>query len=356
MSDGGAALDLDATTMKVLLVGFLTIAIVSPTLADDVATKDAANNEPAAIEPAAIEPAAWGSDHVGQTFPEYMTGDECLFCHRKIGPTWDTNPHQRTFQPATPDAAAINALQQNSPELAQETKLLLGAQRMTRFLRRSQQYGKLDLLSAKYRPPSETFAGELLDSDPIDWNPTKFADHCAGCHTTAVDSQAKTFSTISLDCVTCHGLVELDHTDDVSKVLLSTKSLDPKQVTSICGQCHLRGGTSKSTQLPYPNTFVPGDNLFRDFQVDFSDDFVGRLPVAQQHVYLNVRDVVLRGQHSLTCVSCHQIHDGTSQKHQELTDSALCASCHKPGTDNNELLESFKLQRGQRPGNQTCEY
>ena len=43
-------------------------------------------------------------------------------------------------------------------------------------------------------------------------------------------------------------------------------------VTSICAQCHVRTGKSRSTGLPYPNNFVAGDNLFRDFQVDFSDE------------------------------------------------------------------------------------
>ncbi len=27
-------------------------------------------------------PAAPGNNHVGQPVPEYLTGDECLFCHR----------------------------------------------------------------------------------------------------------------------------------------------------------------------------------------------------------------------------------------------------------------------------------
>ncbi|MDP7204719.1 MAG: hypothetical protein QGH11_04065, partial [Pirellulaceae bacterium] len=46
------------------------------------------------------DPAAWGSDHVGEAVPEYMTGDECLFCHRKkIGASWSKNPHQTTVRP-----------------------------------------------------------------------------------------------------------------------------------------------------------------------------------------------------------------------------------------------------------------
>ena len=38
--------------------------------------------------PEQLDPAAWGSDHVGKPVPEYVTGDECLFCHRDdVGPT-----------------------------------------------------------------------------------------------------------------------------------------------------------------------------------------------------------------------------------------------------------------------------
>src|SRR6266446_1000602 len=30
----------------------------------------------------ASDPVAWGSNHVGKPIPEYVHGDECLFCHR----------------------------------------------------------------------------------------------------------------------------------------------------------------------------------------------------------------------------------------------------------------------------------
>src|SRR5258707_1223064 len=47
-----------------------------------------------------INPAAWGNGHVGQHVPDYVTGDECLFCHRtKIGPEFSTNPHNLTIRP-----------------------------------------------------------------------------------------------------------------------------------------------------------------------------------------------------------------------------------------------------------------
>jgi hypothetical protein len=229
---------------------------------------------------------------------------------------------------------------------------------MTRFLRRSKQYGKLELLSAKYVPDQfeNKQAGNLTESDAIDWDTSAFADRCAGCHTTAVDAQSRTFSTISLDCVTCHGVVELGHEKDVSQVFLSSKNREPRQVVSICGQCHLRGGESKSSGLPYANTFVAGDNLFRDFEVQLGDRSIADMPTIEQHIFLNTRDVVLHNRTSVTCISCHDIHGDDSEMHQQFNDAAICASCHKPDSDNSELLDSLTIESKLRASNQTCDY
>src|SRR5438105_4008947 len=44
----------------------------------------------------------FAQDHVGKPLPEYVTGDECLFCHRvQVADTWQQNPHARTVRPAT---------------------------------------------------------------------------------------------------------------------------------------------------------------------------------------------------------------------------------------------------------------
>ncbi len=40
------------------------------------------------------DPAAWGGDHAGKPLPEYVHGDEFLFCHRNdIGQSWQRNTH-----------------------------------------------------------------------------------------------------------------------------------------------------------------------------------------------------------------------------------------------------------------------
>ena len=84
------------------------------------------------------DPVAWGDDHVGRPIPEYVTGDECLFCHRaNIGPTWGQNVHNLTVRDTDPKSAALSALQ-SAPGLkkfAAEVRILMGNKRRQRFLK-----------------------------------------------------------------------------------------------------------------------------------------------------------------------------------------------------------------------------
>ncbi len=244
-------------------------------------------------------------DHAGQPVPKYVTGDECLFCHRvKVADTWQQNPHARTVHPRDDEVAATK----NFPA---DVAYILGAHPPYRGLKEDG-YGTFDLLSR----------------DNKTWDTARFATRCAGCHTTAVDPQAHTFSTSSLDCYTCHGVVPQNHPNDVSLVWFSSKHRrDPKQLIAICGQCHLRGGKSKSSGLPYPNNFVAGDDLFHDFQVDFAKADDGSLNPGDRHIYRNARDVVSNGG-SVTCLSCHKIHDNSTAKHRLILTGPLCLDCH----------------------------
>jgi hypothetical protein len=234
--------------------------------------------------------------------PRYVTGDECLFCHRvKVADTWEKNPHARTVRPRD-DGDPVPA----------EATFVLGAHPPQRGLKQDG-YGKFDLLS-----PGKT------------WDKQTFALCCAGCHTTAVDPQTHAFSTSSLDCYTCHGIAPENHPNDTSLIWFSKKhSKDPKQIVSICGQCHLRAGKAKSSGLPYPNNFVAGDNLFADFQIDFTKADDPKLNPADRHILRNVRDVVQNGG-DVACISCHKIHDDTSAKHRFVLTGPICLDCHNP--------------------------
>lgn len=279
-----------------------------------------------------LDPAAWGSDHVGKPLPEYVTGDECLFCHRTdVGPGWGANRHNLTVRRIDPASAALAALQQAPAlkELSTQVELVLGGRRQVRFLRPAQAYGKLELLSTAWEPGADGKAGRLLGAEQPHWQPGRFAESCAGCHATAVDAATQAFSALGIECYSCHGVVDPMHSRDPALVHLAKKRRDPPRVvTSICAQCHLRTGTARSTGRPYPTHFVAGDNLFRDFQVDLSDQHIREVGPADGHILANVRDVVVEGNEAVTCLSCHDVHRSSSRKHHRVAESSLCLHCH----------------------------
>jgi hypothetical protein len=300
-----------------------------------------------------LDPAAWGSDHVGKPMPEYVTGDECLFCHRNdIGAKWVHNRHSLTIRDRDPASMALTELRRSAAtkSIAADVTMLLGDTRRVRFLKRSTEYGKLDLLTSQWQPPRNKEPGKLIAPENPTWNSQQFGDSCAGCHTTGVDSQQRTFSAISLDCYACHGDVSLEHAKQKSAVYLGHKTQESARVTtSICAQCHLRDGKSKSTRLPYPNNFVAGDNLFRDYQVDLSPEHAKSLNPGDRHVVENVRDVVLLGKEEVTCLSCHEIHKMSSRKHHRLAENESCLLCHNP-------KGSKKVRPEYEVHSRTCEY
>ena len=245
-------------------------------------------------------------EQAGKPIPEYTTGDECLFCHRTgiVPETWEKNPHALTIHPDEADPA----------------KQILGARGHFRALKKSG-YGKFALLD----PASKA------------WDPDKFANRCAGCHTTAFNSSTKTFGTSALDCYTCHGVANMDHTKDKSLMWLSTKhARDPKLITSLCAQCHLRGAVSKSTGFPFANNFIAGEDLFGDLRVDWKLAADPALNPGDRHVYENVRDVV-ENEGMVTCLSCHKIHGDSGQKHRLVLTGPICLECHNEAGPKNAV-------------------
>jgi predicted CXXCH cytochrome family protein len=278
-----------------------------------------------------VDPAAWGASHAGKPIPEFVGGDECLFCHRNdIGPTWQSNSHGITVRKreTATELRELLASQKALSGVAAEVEYFIGSRRRIRFVKKAG-YGKFALLSTQAALSGPGKLDRLINPDKPVWDKDRFADRCAGCHTTAVDHASRTFSTFGLDCYTCHGNVDLNHTEDTSLIWLSKKRRsDAKAVTSICAQCHLRGGKSRSTGLPYPNNFIAGDNLFKDYQVDWSLADDPNLNAGDRHVWKNVRDVVMYGEESITCLSCHRVHGGSGLKHRRVLRGPVCAECH----------------------------
>jgi len=281
--------------------------------------------------PRRLDPAAWGSNHVGKEMPEFVHGDECLFCHRNdIGPGWQRNAHGLTLRQAedAPELVELLRSEQSLAGVLPEVQYVLGSRHRVRFLKK-EGYGKLALLGAQAALAPGRKLERWLGLDRPVWDREVFGEGCAGCHASGVDSKARTFALIGLDCFTCHGVVPLEHSNDTSLVWLSKKRRrDARALTSICAQCHVRAGAkSRASGLPYANNFVPGDNLFQDYEVDFSKADDGSVNPGDRHVLRSARDVALYGSEETTCLTCHQVHAGTS-RHRSALRAPICLDCH----------------------------
>jgi predicted CXXCH cytochrome family protein len=286
-----------------------------------------------ATQQTVLDPAAWGGNHVGKPIPEYVHGDECLFCHRNtIGVTWQKNAHGVAVRQRE-DAPELQTLAGKLPELksvVNEIGYFLGSRHRVRFLKKSG-YGKFSILNLQAVLGAIDKGGviEKTSGDSPSWDNEKFGRRCAGCHATAVDASTNSFAAFGIDCYACHGLATLDHSNNTALMWLSKKRRDDvRAITSICAQCHVRYGKSRSTGLPYANNFIAGDNLFQDFAVDFTQVDDETLNPADRHVLRNVRDVAVRGDLSTFCLTCHDLHVSSTSRHSQARRGAICADCH----------------------------
>ncbi len=351
-------------TVKILFVAKTLVVVIAasvffwlsgfqPLSAQDKPQEKAA--EPQQTQPKKLDPAAWGGNHVGKPLPEFVSGDECLFCHRNtVGATWQSNAHGVALRHRE-DAAELRELQNSNPklkEMGDQIEYFLGSRHRVRFLKKDG-YGKFAILDTQAVLNAERKVERWESADSPKWDKEKFANRCAGCHTTAVDAKTKTFSAFGLDCYTCHGSVDLNHTNDISLVLLSKKRRnDVKVITSICAQCHLRESKSKTSGLPYANNFVPGDNLFQDLAVGWANAEDANLNPGDRHVWRNVRDVVVNGDESITCLNCHQVHAAgganPTLRHRRILRAPICSECH--------AADSFKTPVRYTVRSSLCEY
>ena len=276
-----------------------------------------------------VDPAAWGGNHVGKPIAEYVHGDECLFCHRNtIGATWQKNAHGVTVRQGE-DAPELQALVRKLLELSSvvnDIGYFLGSRHRVRFLKKSG-YGKFSILNLQAVLGVDTI--DKASGNSPSWDNDKFGHRCAGCHATAVDASTNSFTAFGIDCYACHGLATLDHSNNTALMWLSKKRRDDaRAITSICAQCHVRFGKSRSTGLPYADNFIAGDNLFQDFAVDFTKVDDETLNPGDRHVLRNVRDVAVRGELSTFCLTCHDVHVSSTSRHSQARRGAICADCH----------------------------
>lgn len=301
------------------------------------------------------DPASWGGDHVGKPMPDYYGGDECLFCHRfTVGLHWQKDAHFRTVRGKYKDAKIAPEIewlktQEFDRKYANDVDLILGGGKLARFLRRNDR-GEFEILSAGMRDPQSVSPTRFSTRARAAWDDKVFAARCIGCHMTGVDQQTMSPFESFVGCEACHGPHNPAHTNGSIFMRFAKKAKEEARViASTCGSCHLRAGESRSTGRPYPNNFVAGDNLFKDYQFDFTKET--RNPpgnLMDAHIVRNIREIVVNGNNDLTCLSCHKMHPADSFKHRRQPKTDYCYTCHE--------TEPFKERKKYESHSATCEY
>jgi hypothetical protein len=248
-----------------------------------------------------------------------------------------------------PEITLLRSLVENGKELAEQAGFIMGRRQMSRFLRRDDQGGFELLTFGVHRPQSDE--PQFFD---LRWahgfTGGRFTHGCIGCHMTGVDPQTLAPFESFVGCETCHGPHNPEHTNGTTVFMRFAKKAkdSPQVIASTCGSCHLRGGKSRSTGRPYPNNFISGDNLFKDFSFDFAKaDQPGLNPI-DAHVQKNIREIVINGKTDLTCISCHKMHPADTLKHRRQPKSDYCFVCH--------LVEPFKERKKYEIHSAVCEY
>ncbi|HMB27421.1 MAG TPA: hypothetical protein VKS99_04915, partial [Blastocatellia bacterium] len=119
-----------------------------------------------------IDPKAWGGNHAGKPIPEYVHGDECLFCHRNdIGPTWQKNAHGITVRQRD-DAPELAKTLESAPalaEVAKQVEYFLGGRHRARLLKQ-EGYGKFTMLNAQLALGGNGHPATLIDHEKLAWD------------------------------------------------------------------------------------------------------------------------------------------------------------------------------------------
>lgn len=301
-----------------------------------------------------IDPAIRGKDHVGKTYPQLSGSDKCLNCHRAdVGRFWIRDWHFLTLRGKYHEdhlAPEIETLDSHSDykTFTGEINYILGGRDAVRFLKRSSD-SRFELLTIGIKRRKEGHPAKWFATAKSDWESSKFSEKCEGCHTSGLNSETKLPFEYFVGCESCHGPYNPKHANNAAFIRFSKKSRETAQmIASTCGSCHLRGGRSRSTDRPWPNNFVAGDNMFKDFVFDFALSDDPYLNPIDKHVQQNIRDIAMRGKVDLTCLSCHALHPSNTEKHQQRQRSAYCMICHES--------DSYKSLKHYEAHSSVCEY
>ena len=339
----------------------------------------------------------------------YVGGEKCSSCHIEEFSSWQNSHHQLAMLEASQENIIANF--NNSKFKYNDTESIFYKENDKFWVTTEnekgefenfeiaytfgvyplQQYlidigkGRFNALSIAWDSRSKNDGGQrwfhlypeedISFDDPLHWTGTfqNWNSICAECHSTNLiknyslsdDSYSTTFSSINVDCESCHGPGS-GHIENPyeNKLILSKndnswefeigEKIARKNISTFshnelntCGQCH-----SRRSQIT--DNFNPGDDLLDGYQISLLDEGLyhpdGQI---QDEVYVygsflqskmyqagvtcsdchDPHSVELKFEGNALCGQCHLASSYDNPKHhfhQQSEEGALCVNCHMP--------------------------
>lgn len=256
----------------------------------------------------------------------------CAPCHAAVHAQWTASQHARGFRVASiEDEDRLSSI---VPCSDMSVSHVLGERHHVRFLIENADtpWGQGRFLAL---PCGWDVHGKQLQMHHAeDWRTRPLENTCAPCHVTRQRADWS-WDEPGVGCESCHG-DGARHVEAPSKSNIVTfAGKSAAEEVTICASCHLQGGKSARTGLPFPDGFVPGGPLFDDYQFDWASlDQVDPNEAIDVHQKLLIRSLALGpsepGASTLRCSSCHALHDMSHEKHSGLPRETFCLTCHQP--------------------------
>ena len=280
----------------------------------------------------------------------YVGSNTCKMCHLEHYDSWKMTLHSRTLQDAqnNRDAVVVDfdsdkirkglkglGDKVSIPKL-EEIRYTIGSQWKQSYI--VEKNKSLYVAPVQYNIETHSWSAY----HEADWDQRDWSLKCAGCHTTGVDLEKKTFVEPAVGCEACHGKGSWHAALPKTAVFEKRQTIvNPAKLTmgvsaQICGSCHNRGTSIKIKEADWPVGYAPGralepyyeSNVYPEGDVKsyYAKDFIQ----GHHQQYLDW----LQSQHvseGVTCTSCHYVHQiGLPPTRSQTVGagSRQCFECH----------------------------
>jgi predicted CXXCH cytochrome family protein len=304
-----------------------------------------------------------------QKIPEYIGSQACLGCHADKYSQWKPSNHANMVVPIINTTDLPLDISQAPAKLQAELQKAAYIVAGSFFMAKDPTTQHYKMLSVTYDKATKAYRPSGFS---LDWS-----TQCAGCHTTNMNTPKLTWGESGIGCEACHGPGR-DHAlskGDKSKIV-SSKDAD------ICGQCHggndaMTGGKLMADGTKWIVGYRPGMKLAEMQNVQLTPVDPKKTPpdsnVTANHlrnynmwaasghskalsliINTNFANADCYGCHSaegfaaklkgakvdvskkssfstITCVACHDPHDGDNPLQLVVAPEKLCISCHVQG-------------------------